>query len=101
MGILSLLFGKKSETDYKELINSGAIIVDVRTPSEFKSGNIKGSVNIPLDSLKNKINTLKNKKVITICQSGMRSRVAKQILNSAQIECYNGGSWSSLQRKIN
>ena len=34
-----------------ELQESGASIVDVRQPSEYHSGHIKGAVNIPLDNI--------------------------------------------------
>lgn len=95
-----LLFG--NPVDYKELMNRGALIVDVRTPNEFKSGHIQGSKNYPLDSLRGKVNDLKklNKPVITVCLSGGRSSVAKNMLKGAGIEVYNGGPWTSLRGKI-
>lgn len=54
------IFG--SGTDYKLLMKSGAIIVDVRTEGEFKTGHIEQSINIPLDSISGKIAELKKKK---------------------------------------
>ena len=42
LGLLKKLFGGTS-VNYKELVNNGAIIVDVRSASEFKAGNIPGS----------------------------------------------------------
>jgi rhodanese-related sulfurtransferase len=74
------------------------VIVDVRTPGEFNSGHGKGAINIPLDSISSRVAELKkmNKPVITCCRSGSRSGMAKRILSSAGIECYNGGPWSSL-----
>jgi rhodanese-related sulfurtransferase len=76
--------------------------VDVRTSAEYRSGHIKGSVNIPLDNLKSGISKLKKEKpVITCCASGMRSSAAKNILsNNGFTQVYNGGGWMSLQRKI-
>lgn len=101
MSFLSKLFGPK--TDFKKLVNEGALIIDVRTPGEYNSGHIKGSLNIPVDSVKNKIAELKqkNKPVITCCASGMRSGMAKTILKQSGIEAYNGGSWVSLNNKVN
>ncbi|MCU0373974.1 MAG: rhodanese-like domain-containing protein [Chitinophagaceae bacterium] len=89
-------------TDYKALVEKGAIIVDVRSPGEFKSGHIKGSVNIPLETVKQKAAELKkkNKPVITVCRSGNRSGMAKAVLAGNGIEVYNGGAWDSLQNKI-
>jgi rhodanese-related sulfurtransferase len=40
------------------------------------------------------------KPVITVCQSGARSGMAKSALKGAGIEVYNGGNWASLQSKI-
>lgn len=99
-GIFKSLFG--SPVDYKKLMSEGAIIVDVRTPSEFKSGHIPGSLNIPVDSIKSKSGDLKskNKVVITCCRSGARSGMAKSILTSAGVETVNGGPWNSLIQKI-
>ena len=99
-GIFKSLFG--SPVDYKKLMGEGAIIVDVRTPSEFKSGHIPGSLNIPVDSIKSKPGDLKskNKVVITCCRSGARSGMAKSILSSAGVETVNGGPWNSLIQKI-
>ena len=99
--LLKKLFGGTS-VNYKELVNNGAIIADVRTASEYKAGHIPGSKNFPLDSIQTKIAELKklNKPVITVCRSGNRSGMAKGILKSAGIEVYNGGPWTSLKSKL-
>jgi rhodanese-related sulfurtransferase len=101
LGFLKKLFGPS--TDFKALMSSGAIIVDVRSPQEYKSGHIKGSRNIPLEQVKNKAAELKNigKPIITVCRSGARSGMAKSILKSSGIDVYNGGPWNSLDNKIN
>lgn len=102
MGFFSNLFSSKPAVDYSDLVRNGAIIVDVRTPGEFAQGHIKGSVNIPLDTIGSRVSELKqkNKPVITCCRSGARSGTAKSILVDAGIECYNGGAWDSLQNNI-
>lgn len=96
------LFGGGPQVNFSDLVKDGAIIVDVRTPGEYRSGHIKGSLNIPLDEIRKKTNELKAKKkvVITCCRSGNRSGMAKSILQSAGIECYNGGPWNVLNNKI-
>ena len=101
LGFIKKLFGG-TKVDYKELLSNGAVIVDVRSNSEYKSGHIPGSRNFPLDSIRNKIAELKklNKPVITVCRSGARSGMARNILKSAGIEVYNGGAWDSLKNKI-
>ncbi|MBS1621075.1 MAG: rhodanese-like domain-containing protein [Bacteroidetes bacterium] len=99
---LKKLFGAGPKTDYKALLQNGAQIVDVRTAGEYQGGHIKGSVNIPLNSIGSQMKKLKkDKAVITCCASGMRSASAKNILKSGGFtEVYNGGGWMSLQNKI-
>ena len=89
-------------TDYKALKEAGAIILDVRSPQEFDRGNIKGSKNIPVNTIQREISNIKkwNKPVITVCQSGARSSMAKSVLKNAGIEVYNGGSWFGLESKL-
>lgn len=98
---LSNLFSG-TKVDFKQLVQDGAVIIDVRSPMEFDSGHIKNSKNIPVDQIQNKINTIKNmnKPIITVCKSGGRSGMAKSILSQAGIEVYNGGPWDSLQAAI-
>lgn len=96
------LFGLGSKVDYAELVEQGAIILDVRSKGEYEGGHIKGSINISVDTLSNNLNKLKkDKPIITCCASGMRSASAKSILKSNGFtEVYNGGGWRSLQNKI-
>lgn len=99
---LKRLFSKGPETDFASMVRDGAVIVDVRSPGEYKSGHIKGSLNIPVDQIRGKTAELKKKgkPVITCCRSGSRSGMAKSILDAAGVECYNGGPWNVLQSKI-
>ncbi|MCX6209544.1 MAG: rhodanese-like domain-containing protein [Bacteroidetes bacterium] len=93
-----------TDNNYHQLVNAGAIILDVRSAGEFASGHINGAINISVDTLKNNLSKLKNKNqtIITCCASGMRSNVAKSILQaSGYTQVYNGGSWSNLNSKIN
>ena len=102
MGILDILgFGNKAN-EIKEFVENGGVILDVRTPEEFKEGHIKGSKNIALHSLNGKIAEIKkwNKPIIACCRSGMRSAQATSILKQNGIECMNGGGWSSLEGKL-
>ena len=101
MGLLGLL-SRKSKVNYKEIYYTGAIIIDVRTKGEFSHGNFKGSVNVPLDKINDRINKIKskNKPVITVCKSGMRSGQAASVLKRNGVEAYDGGSWTSLDSKL-
>ena len=100
MGIFSRIFGPKA--DFAQLVKDGAIIVDARTPGEYAGGHIKGSKNIPLQSMSQNLGKLpKDKVIITCCASGMRSGSAKSILQSnGYKEVYNGGGWAGLNGKL-
>jgi phage shock protein E len=102
MTLLRKLFAAGPEVDFKQLTKNGAVIVDVRTPSEYNDGHIHKSLNIPLDQLKQQLPRIKqfNKPVITVCRSGSRSAMAKGIIEKAGIEVYNGGGWNSFEKKI-
>ncbi len=102
MGLLSMLGLSGKSESVKEFMDKGAVIIDVRTPAEYSGGHIKGSKNIPLNTIGNQIDALKklNKPIIACCASGMRSAQATSILKSNGIEAMNGGGWSSLSNKL-
>lgn len=98
--MFGFLFGKNK---IKEAIKKGATIVDVRTPHEYDNGKVPGSINIPVDRISASIERIRSMKkpVILVCESGARSGTAKNILKSAGLEVYNGGSWESVLKIIN
>ena len=102
LGIFKNLFGQKDNTQLKEVIKEGAFLVDVRTPSEFASGSVKGAVKIPLDKISGQLPKFKNKKhIVVFCRSGNRSGQAKQILEKNGFEnVINGGTWSNVRKVI-
>lgn len=70
------------------LINrENAIVVDVRSESEFKKGHILESKNLPLSKLKNNdLTGLENHEdtpIIVVCNTGMTSGQACQMLQKA------------------
>ena len=99
---LKNIFGFGPKLDFAALVKNGASIIDVRTPGEYQIGHIKGSINIPLQSLNSNIARIKkDKPVITCCASGMRSASAKSILlSNGFAEVHNGGGWMSLKNKL-
>lgn len=98
MGLLSI-FGIKSKSEQvKEMLDEGAIIIDVRTPQEYNEGHISNSLNIPVQQIEARISTIKKKSkpVILCCKSGGRAGRAKAVLQRNGIKCMNGGSWGGL-----
>lgn len=69
-------------------LNKKPIIIDVRTPGEYRVGHIPGSKNVPL----NKIEQYKGKtedKLHVVCQSGMRSKRAATALRKKGYDVVN------------
>jgi phage shock protein E len=94
---------KRDKTDFAKLLKEGAVILDVRSPSEFQSGHLPGAINVPVDQLKKHLIKFPDKQVhlITCCASGMRSAAAAEALRAAgYMKVYNGGGWTSLKNKI-
>ncbi len=61
--------------------------VDVRTPGEYNSNHIREFKNIPLNTLSKRATELsKDKEVVVICQSGMRSNQASKMLKKMGFE---------------
>jgi NADPH-dependent 2,4-dienoyl-CoA reductase/sulfur reductase-like enzyme/rhodanese-related sulfurtransferase len=79
----NILTGKVDVMNWKELLKGKGeyFILDVRTPGEVKLGKVDGSLNIPVDSLRQNLAAVpKDKKIAVYCASGMRSGVAARIL---------------------
>ena len=88
----------KKTNNIKEFIDNNAVIIDVRSESEFNSGNLKGSVNVPLKDLMYRVNEFeKDKKYITVCTVGMRAESAKKFFKKRGFQVVNGGRWSTLK----
>ncbi|MFS0672601.1 MULTISPECIES: rhodanese-like domain-containing protein [Ornithinibacillus] len=61
--------------------------IDVRTPGEYKANHRKPFKNIPLSNLSGKMDKLdKQKEIVVICQSGMRSTKAAKMLKKQGFE---------------
>lgn len=103
MGFFGNIFGSKNNEALATLVNNGAFLVDVRSPSEFASGNVKGSTNIPLDEVKSKLAKFKGKEnIVVFCRSGNRSGQAKAILEqNGFANVTNGGTWTAVNALIN
>lgn len=102
LGIFKNFFGQKDNTELKEVLTDNAYLVDVRTPSEFASGSVKGAVNIPLDKISGQLSKFKGKKnIVVFCRSGNRSSQAKSILEKNGFKnVVNGGTWQNVNSLI-
>ncbi len=76
--------GKVPSSVVKEKIDSGATIVDVRTPREFGRGAYPGALNIPVGALATRLREIPSgRPVVVYCASGVRSASAARILRQA------------------
>ena len=65
-------------------LKAGAVVVDVRTPDEFKGGAYRGALNIPVQVFQARMNEIpKDKPVVLYCASGGRSGMAARMLKAA------------------
>lgn len=98
---LKKIFSSKKNEELENLIRN-SFLVDVRSTSEFASGHVKGSVNIPLDQIPQKLKSFEGKNsIVVFCASGMRSSQAKYILERNGFKnVTNGGSWKSVNQYI-
>lgn len=101
-----MLANRKIEEDfdlYKILNEKNAMIIDVRTKAEFLSGNVKNSINIPVDQVVNSIDEIKSmpKPVVLCCASGSRSAMAVDYLIKMGVDnLYDGGSWKNVEMQL-
>ena len=80
--------GKEAET----LVDNGAIVVDVRTETEYNTKHIQGAINIPYDKISS-IDAAKDKEIILYCRSGSRAETAaKELISLGYTKVYNLGS---------
>jgi NADPH-dependent 2,4-dienoyl-CoA reductase/sulfur reductase-like enzyme/rhodanese-related sulfurtransferase len=88
------LRGDSPVAHWANVNESGMYILDVREPSEFKAGHFEGSANIPLPTLREKMNSLpREKEILVYCGVGQRSYYAVRILrlNGFDVRNISGG----------
>lgn len=79
-------FAGKVDPDHAHrLVESGAVLLDVRSGGEFRQGHIEGAINIPVGELSGRLAELgaHDRAVVVYCASGVRSRAAKKVLEGA------------------
>lgn len=77
--------GNISGDEARQLVKSGALLVDVRSPAEFAGGHIEGAINVPLQTLGANMKKLgdKERPVVVYCASGVRSSSAAGMIKGA------------------
>jgi rhodanese-related sulfurtransferase len=97
--------GQISATAARSYLQSGALVVDVRSPGEFSSGHLAKAINIPLDEIETTVpKRVKDKHQVLLlhCASGMRSGMAKSKLKGMGYpNAFNLGSYGRAQSIVN
>jgi NADPH-dependent 2,4-dienoyl-CoA reductase/sulfur reductase-like enzyme/rhodanese-related sulfurtransferase len=88
----NIFTGKTENVQWHEieaLQAAGTVLVDVRTDSENQDGAIPGSVLIPVNDLRSRIDEVVGKEVVVHCAVGQRGHTAVQLLKGYGIKARN------------
>jgi NADPH-dependent 2,4-dienoyl-CoA reductase/sulfur reductase-like enzyme/rhodanese-related sulfurtransferase len=84
---------------------NGAQVIDVRSGGEHGFANIPGTINIPVEELRDRLDEVQLENVVVYCQVGQRGHIATQILkaNGAKVKNLDGGylTWSAGEASLN
>ena len=84
--------GKTENVQWHEieaLQTSGTVLVDVRTDSENQAGAIPGSLLIPVNDLRDRLDEIKGNDIVVHCAVGQRGHTAVQLLKGYGIKAKN------------
>ena len=94
---LALLFIRcatdTTAAEARRLVERGALLLDVRSPSEFAERHIPGSRNLPVEELKRRLSELpRDRALVVYCHTGARAGFATEILRKAGFRVFNLGT---------
>ena len=88
----------------RKQLAEGAVVIDVRSPEEFRSGHVPNAVNIPLGELRESLpRRVKDKSQVLLlhCLSGGRSGIAKQQIKGMGYQnVFNLGSYGRARQIV-
>ncbi len=88
----------------REYQDRGGLLIDVRSPAEYKSGHLPRAINLPLNELDTYVPQLtqdKNQILLLHCKTGLRSELAAQRLKrQGYAKAFNLGSYGRAARLI-
>lgn len=78
----------------RDLLERGALVLDVRSVFEYHAGHAPGAVNLPLDELEDRLGELgpPGRPIVVYCASGARSREAASTLRAQGYEVLDAGT---------
>lgn len=91
-----------SSAELEGLVDGGWTLVDVRSETEHAAGAIPGSLNVPVDSIRDRLAELHGRDLVVYCEVGQRGHTATALLNELDITARNldGGykTWTAWAR---
>jgi len=88
-------------TKARKAVENGALIVDVRTPKEFKQRHVLGAINLPMQEIiRGNIKLPKNKEIVVYCKSGSRSSTSAKVLKKLGWSVYDVATQTDWEREI-
>jgi NADPH-dependent 2,4-dienoyl-CoA reductase/sulfur reductase-like enzyme/rhodanese-related sulfurtransferase len=82
--------GDSPLSHWEDIRKTRALILDVRTPSEYNFGHIEGAINIPINELRSRMNELPlDGEILTYCSVGQRSYYAARTLRQNNFNAKN------------
>ena len=85
-----------------ELIQQGALVIDVRTTREYAAGHLSQALHIPYQQIAERFAQLevrKERPVVLYCRSGNRSgKAEKMLLDAGYTQLHNGGGYEALTK---
>lgn len=92
------------EAEARRWLAAGALVIDVRSASEFAGEHLPGVINLPLDALAGRIGSVcpdKSAPVLLHCHSGGRSGMGRMLLRRAGYsQVHNLGSYGRARRLL-
>lgn len=83
----NILSGRMKPIYWRELCDSapdGHLLIDVRTPMEYAAGALPGAINIPLDSMRERLGEIPaGRDIVLYCGVGLRGYLASNILRNS------------------
>ena len=95
------MLSKLPPQEVAKLLESGALLVDVRSKLEALLGTAAGATNIPLSLLKRHMAELpRDKDIVLYCGTGARAGKAKEVLDAKGFKAFNGGSYKDVLKIV-
>ena len=98
-GLLLVTGCEKQLSELDKIVEeNNYVIVDVRNKDEYDTGHVKDAINIPVDTIDEKVELDKSKIIIVYCRSRKRSATAKQKLVDLGYKVYDLGAYESITK---